>query len=271
MKHTQESQDYADLVSLTYKKCPQEVVDHIQYCLFEIVFCPGYLYINRNPEIETCGWPKTSPGRPNLLSLSKGIQSKYEQRLLTDNTFILANAGDLFGRPDGTWEEIEKLHIAFTIRDLGTGWADSVPPPGTYHDYALRPASYINHSSRLSSLSQIARYGMAKYDGLGHTCDRASMPDAEDAGPCHECRNMELAKIWGKKNIFLAFVVLDLKQLTFDFTECYSSRGYWLGTFVAHDLCTSRRQIPEELEVLAPDPQKREELLALVCGPRKGS
>lgn len=255
-----------------YKKCPQEVVDHIQYWLFEIVFCPGHLYINRYPGIETCGWPKTSPGRPTLLSLSKGILSKYEQRLWTENTFILASVGDLLDGQDGTWEEIDKLHIAVTIRDIGTGWAESIPPPGTYPEYDSRTFSENDDGSGLSSLVVLSGV-LEGHDMVpkSHACDKDSMPLAQGARLCYQCKDKELAGRWLTKLRVALHLGLKLEQLTLDFTECYSSRGYWLGNILADELGSIREDLPDELEVLAPDPQKRKELLALICGPIEGS
>ena len=272
------------------KKCPQEVVDQIQYWLFEIVFCPGHLYINRYPEIETCGWPKTSPGRPALLSLSKGIQSKYEQRLRTENAFILASAGDLLDGPGRMWGKIDKLKIAFTIRDVGTGWADSIPAPGTYHEYPFRAVKILDFSEEISDLAAMACYSRIRWLGTGHTCNRASMPLAQDPRPCHECQNVQLAKCWIHKLRLFRFPGSKFKLLTVDLTECCSANGYWLGSAVAHEICTIRNKmiaalnyvvahglpmirntLPDELEVLAPDPQKREEVLTQIFGPLEGA
>lgn len=136
-----------------------------------------------------------------------------------------------------------------------------------------------------SDLAAMACYGRIRWPGTGHTCNRASIPLAQDPRPCHECQNVELAKCWIHKLRIFYVPGSKFKLLTVDLTECYSANGYWLGSAVAHEICTIRNEmvaaqnhvvahelpmirnkLPDELEVLAPDPQKIEEVLALIYG-----
>ncbi|KAL8846870.1 MAG: hypothetical protein Q9221_008069 [Calogaya cf. arnoldii] len=256
-KRSQEAQDFINLVSLMYKKCPQEVVDHIKYWTFELVFCPGHIVCDRYPEDAVCGWPKASPARPTLLALSKAIQTKYQQRLMTENTYFIASTKYLNPTPRQTWRNIRKLKLAFTVRDLGTGWAGSIPPPGTYHEYP--DSSTILGPQRLWAISR------GNVIENNHTCHKASTTHQSE-GPCHQCLNMELAKCWSNKALMARTLDLEPEELTLDLTECYDSRGYWMGGVVADNLSWIRRKFPGMLEVLGPDGKKQKELFARILG-----
>ncbi|KAL8649488.1 MAG: hypothetical protein Q9226_005561 [Calogaya cf. arnoldii] len=134
-KRLKESQDFTNLVSLMYKKCAQEIVDHIKYWTFELVFCPGHILCNRYPEEEACGWPKTSPGRPTLLALSKGIQTnpepnmeKYsEVKARFHGSRSRHGLGRKYPTTSRTDLELEELTLHFTeCYDSNGYWMDGV-------------------------------------------------------------------------------------------------------------------------------------------------
>ncbi|KAL8653391.1 MAG: hypothetical protein Q9226_003868 [Calogaya cf. arnoldii] len=60
--------------------------------LYEIVFCPGYVYFgrHRNQHATFCSLPtKSNVARPSLLCLSKRIKEKYQTRMWSENTWVL--------------------------------------------------------------------------------------------------------------------------------------------------------------------------------------
>ncbi|KAI4256905.1 MAG: hypothetical protein L6R42_005960 [Xanthoria sp. 1 TBL-2021] len=271
-KRTQDSQDYANLVSLMYKKCPQEVVDHIQHWLFEIFFCPGRLFISRYPENEACGWPKvspnrpiTSPGRPTLLSLSRDVFPKYQQRLWEENTSIIASLWEFRFVPQKARKHIHKIQTAFSIRDLAFGGTRSPQPishdnlpPIAFNQILPTPLIPRLHT-RCWNLTAETNVSL---DHVWHSIG------AKCAGPCHQCSTMELLAHWGEKITIIGYY-FDVKEWKYDFTECYGPNGDWLGDVVANDLGIyySETRLSDKFEIIAPNAEKKQQLLARISQP----
>ncbi|KAI4223004.1 MAG: hypothetical protein L6R36_005738 [Xanthoria steineri] len=129
--HTQEPKDHEfdTFVNLMYRKLPQELIDNIEYWLYETAFCPGYLYPHRQQKKHSkcCPWPKDVDvvARPALLGLSKAIKAKYETRMWSENVWVI-NTGEvedslafIHQLPREAREKyIQKVHLSLTICDL---------------------------------------------------------------------------------------------------------------------------------------------------------
>ncbi|KAL8648368.1 MAG: hypothetical protein Q9226_006022 [Calogaya cf. arnoldii] len=84
--------EFDKLIKLMDHKLPQELIDNVEYWLYELVFCPGYLYpyySGRRYATYCSVPPKTDRARPDLLCLNKSIKAKYETRLWRENTWVI--------------------------------------------------------------------------------------------------------------------------------------------------------------------------------------
>ncbi|KAL8838333.1 MAG: hypothetical protein Q9176_005144 [Flavoplaca citrina] len=82
---------FENFVKLMHKKMPPEIIKDIEEWLWEIVFCPGYLYLHSPKQQYACCPPPTDKGsvRPALLCLSRNIKAKYETRMWSENTWVV--------------------------------------------------------------------------------------------------------------------------------------------------------------------------------------
>ncbi|KAL8772404.1 MAG: hypothetical protein Q9209_002355 [Squamulea sp. 1 TL-2023] len=82
---------YDALVNLIHRKLPPELVNQIEETVYEMVFCPGYVYIDvsgfQNALIVFHMLDKLA--RPELLCLSKDLHRRYSVRLWTENICII--------------------------------------------------------------------------------------------------------------------------------------------------------------------------------------
>ncbi|KAL8672307.1 MAG: hypothetical protein Q9168_003223 [Polycauliona sp. 1 TL-2023] len=255
----------ASAISLMYKKCPQEIVDLIQDWLCEMLFCPGYVYLRGKNKREIPGWPSTSPGRPTLLSLSRKIFEKYQKRLWTDNTYIFDFGDTMYFRriPLKARSYIRKIEFAFTIRDIAQDRAAepvaSIGQP--YPDFFARWTNVPMPRLAAIVCDEIPN----EHACWGNTYYRPTL-----SGTCPQCDTLKLASRWVTKWIYFNGPNMKITDLTLDFTECYDARGRWMGNVVADDIGhyygrkSSPGKAPDRLEVLAPDVQKKEEILARI-------
>ncbi|KAL8976115.1 MAG: hypothetical protein Q9205_007817, partial [Flavoplaca limonia] len=91
------NQSFDEFIELFHQKLPQEVIDGVEYWLYEMAFCPDYLYPHRQRRIngKCCVWPEKADivARPALLGLSKAIKAKYEPRMWRENTWVISTGG----------------------------------------------------------------------------------------------------------------------------------------------------------------------------------
>ncbi|KAL9631796.1 MAG: hypothetical protein Q9204_004068, partial [Flavoplaca sp. TL-2023a] len=82
---------FEDFVKLMHKKMPLEIIKDIEEWLYEIVFCPGYLYVHSPKQQYACCPLPTDKvsARPALLCLSRNIKTKYETRMWSENTWVV--------------------------------------------------------------------------------------------------------------------------------------------------------------------------------------
>ncbi|KAL8846868.1 MAG: hypothetical protein Q9221_008067 [Calogaya cf. arnoldii] len=143
---TPNDQDFDNLINLMYQNLPQELIDNVEYWLYEIVFCPGYLYPYHPKEQYTECCPVLTkgydPARPALLCLSKSIKAKYEVRMWSENTWVILAESPipepvslLEGRPANAQKYIRKVHLKF--RHLAR---ETQERPRSYHEV---PARYL--------------------------------------------------------------------------------------------------------------------------------
>ncbi len=148
----------------------------------------------------------------------------FQKKFWSDNVFVIGT-----GPPSRTiaWldkissavaQQIRKVHLALTIRDLGEGWLDrfleSFPVPKD-----AKPLS--------TDRPQDATW---KHLYLGS-------------------RDSAL-ELWAKK--LLGFRLLALTELTLDLTECFDWKGIWLGR-VAGEMRRFRHGVPAKLRVIGPN------------------
>lgn len=182
-----------------YRKLPQELIDNVEYWLYETALCPGYLYPHRQQKkhAKCCLWPKEANvvARPALLTLSKSIKAKYETRMWSENVWVVgtgeAEKSMAFLQqltPEAT-EYIQKLQLSFTICDLdGT----MVERRDGGHEKVLCAKEFQSESV------------WGSYEG----CDQW----------------------WGK---WERVWELPLQSLLLDFTECHDLDRYWQGNWIA--------------------------------------
>ncbi|KAL8736512.1 MAG: hypothetical protein Q9166_000304 [cf. Caloplaca sp. 2 TL-2023] len=86
--HTREEPEHTeDICNMMLKRLPQELVDMVEDWLYEIAFCPGFVYplgkpylLNNPKGREVRAWEERQNkiARPNLLTLSKYIWLRYD-------------------------------------------------------------------------------------------------------------------------------------------------------------------------------------------------
>ncbi|KAL9631795.1 MAG: hypothetical protein Q9204_004067 [Flavoplaca sp. TL-2023a] len=129
------NQSFDDFIELFRQKLPQEVIDEVEYWLYEMVFCPGYLYLHRQQRINKncCVWPEKADivARPALLGLSKAIKTKYQTRMWSENTWVISTGGleETMAFLDQLPTEAKEKHIckvqlSFRTCDVDEGLAD---------------------------------------------------------------------------------------------------------------------------------------------------
>ncbi|KAI4281725.1 MAG: hypothetical protein L6R38_003475 [Xanthoria sp. 2 TBL-2021] len=126
-------QEFDTFVELIYRKLPQELIDNVEYWLFETVFCPGCLYPHRQQKnhAKCCLWPKEANvvARPALLSLSKSIKAKCETWMCSENVWVIGT-GEINDSlafmeqlPIKAREKyIQKVYLSFTICNVDGFW-----------------------------------------------------------------------------------------------------------------------------------------------------
>lgn len=130
-----ETADTDRLFKLMHEKFPQELVDLVEYWLYEVIFCPRYIHSQRRNEgrRQCRGYPAEVPkvAKPVYLVLSKDIKAKYEARLWGENILFVNAAGrgcsinsfdKLLFRPQRKC--IQYIHMKFTGCNANELWRE---------------------------------------------------------------------------------------------------------------------------------------------------
>lgn len=238
---TFESEGYGRLVHLMRTKLPQELVDQIEETVYRLAFCPGLVFFpfQFSPSERTHEWKGQAYDviRPELLTLSKAIHSRWSERLWSENTFVIgAGYPNYFKRfmADRTaralCKRIRKVHLEFTLRDRHHG----CPP------------------SWKSLTPQDLRAGLNQV--RDSQLDVGYLPTGPELV-------LDMQGVWSMKSLFVTS--LSLTHLTLDFTDAYGHDGGFLGL----DFCQCRifffrrgKKIPE-LRIIAPNHEKEGAIL----------
>ncbi|KAL8918098.1 MAG: hypothetical protein Q9208_007538 [Pyrenodesmia sp. 3 TL-2023] len=188
----------AHLAYLIQTKLPQELRDEVLDWVLDMELCPGIFHPDKPPRFE-------------LLGVSKRLQQKYEKRIWSANTFVVGNPKFPYipyrhfrlQLPSRAPHNITKVHLSFSIRDLGDRWASFWP-------------------------KHIAQ----KYPGI--TTGEDTLKMVEDYHPHHYANNLSVSlfRVWSLKGSVVNG--MPLEELTLDFSECYDFKDQWQGTRVAN-------------------------------------
>ncbi|KAL8719613.1 MAG: hypothetical protein Q9181_008041 [Wetmoreana brouardii] len=222
LDHPTSAQD-DQLTRLMYEKLPQELVDQIQQTVFDLAFVPGFIFLQQAPVEGIHSWlgKQYYAANPKLLGVSKAVKDKYEERMWTENTYVIGT-----GRPGYTldfpypmpWKAptcIQKVHLAFTTRS---------------HPY------WQSYSERFAALAQSDR----RDDAIAYSTETYQA-------------SLTLKEIWRQN--YDSIKELPLTELTLDFTDCYGFNGEWLGQEIPFWFL--KYGLPSNLRILAPDLEKR--------------
>lgn len=139
MAETSKADDpsFEDFVKLMHKKMPPEIIKDIEEWLYEIIFCPGYLYLHSPKHQYSCCPPPTDKGsaRPALLCLSRNIRTKYETRMWNENTWVVhvgvpvPSLHFVDQLPAEAKNHIQKVHLKFGHLGDRLGHLGTQPEP----------------------------------------------------------------------------------------------------------------------------------------------
>lgn len=241
------SERYDRLVHLMKTKLPQELVDQIEEAVYQLAFCPGVLFFPQQPpHKDTLEWRgrKYYAAKPELLTLSRAIYSRWHKRLWTENTYVLGTESPAYTRM--FWEDrivgsmyknIQAVHLAFIFRDSGKQL--SRYPPGIRGFFRGFSDTYNRWLSR---------------DYLTRLNPEMLIGDL----------------VWTWILEFVTISNLPLTQLTLDFSECYWSDGRFLGFRLLEWPYLFRDGLPSDLKVVAPDIETKEKILQVLRPKRAG-
>ncbi|KAL8703802.1 MAG: hypothetical protein Q9201_003017 [Fulgogasparrea decipioides] len=162
--------------------------------------------------------------KPTLLGISQDVSDKYKERMWTEDTFVIGK-----GKRDDTMDFLDQIHLL---------------------DFRLIQKVHLAFTNR--------DHYDRKYFLRVFSTPAPGDPDRDDY---IRWANKSLRDIWWDK--FYAIEDLRLEELTLDFTECYGFDGRWLGLELVEELNYLGEGIPADLRILAPDQEKRKDLMAV--------
>ncbi|KAI4268364.1 MAG: hypothetical protein LQ337_007885 [Flavoplaca oasis] len=90
------SSQYSHLIHLLHTRLPQELFDQIKYTVYEMLFCPGHVYLDvssKDTEAIEENVPKfqrpLEVARPEMLCLSKNTYQNFAVRMWQENVCIV--------------------------------------------------------------------------------------------------------------------------------------------------------------------------------------
>ncbi|KAL8890073.1 MAG: hypothetical protein Q9215_002754 [Flavoplaca cf. flavocitrina] len=225
------NQSFDKFIELFHQKLPQEVIDGVEYWLYEMAFCPGYLYPHRQRRIngKCCVWPEKADivARPALLGLSKAIKAKYEPRMWRENTWVISTGGvkETMAFLDQLPAKAKEKHICKVQLSLRTCDVDE----------GLADLQRQRHEEVLCA----KKLGRRTYY---HT-------DVQGKRVNSKCRDIWYAKWRLVKSLPLQYLLLDL-------SECCSLYGGFTGGSFAQEMRReSEKLLAPDLHVLPPKDQ----------------
>ncbi|KAL8928620.1 MAG: hypothetical protein Q9172_000835 [Xanthocarpia lactea] len=249
MGATGEAAKYNQLVRLMYAKLPQELLDKLVEWVFEIAFCPGFVFPRQKTYlINTTEWHGESynVAKPELLSVNKTILARYQTPMWTENTFVIGVGEPSYTTdflqqvPSEAHRHIQKVHITFTYKDLGFDWTAE-----TLHDMDKILTEEYEQEEPHSETQDV-------WDEWYTFSKRRQL----------ESLSTELENIWYDK--FYDIHMLPLTELTLDFTDCAGPWSQWLGIDLAGSLVPFSQGVPTLLNVLGPDEESQDEVLRTI-------
>ncbi|KAL8755381.1 MAG: hypothetical protein Q9199_003674 [Rusavskia elegans] len=224
---------YDQLVRLLHS-LPPELFDEIRDTTLELAICPGHVFPQQHMSDQKIYWNGKTRfvARPELLRLSRVVYKDYWNRYWSENVFVIG-AGPapctfewLRKLPSTISQQIRKIHLAFTVKDLGEGWSNIFPQP-------------------------------PKWEGSNLPGNDRPLPPPPATGSVEAALRAErrvyednLIDIWIWKS--RAILALRMTELTLDLTECYGTTGRWLGTVVMR-MDSFVHGMPSELRIIAPN------------------
>lgn len=228
-KNGQALGSFARLVHLMKTKLPQEIVDRIEETVYQHVFCPGVVYLPRQRRYrKAVMWQGKAYYllRLELLRLSKAIHSGWQERLWTDNIYVLGGNSYSF------------------LRRLKEGYDAGRP----YDDIQV---AHVMLTFRLYKRRQIDDTGIREDLGLlCDTCNRLTFPDHIRIKINRIVRHTHHRWI---REIWWISKVLWPKKLTLDFTKCYVPENRCLALEWIQKGGLPLEYLPSEIEVIASD------------------
>ena len=149
-----------DSLSQLIHRLPQELFDQIQETVFDLAFCPGFVFPHRQNNQGFYDWngKHYKTARPQLLCISKAIHKKYQTRIFSENVVVMAPGRvhrtlALVGlTSEGRPPVIRRAYVIFSNKDWSRVWAEIVESQA-----AFPPEQYTNPYAKLVG-RRIAKY-----------------------------------------------------------------------------------------------------------------
>ncbi|KAL8671719.1 MAG: hypothetical protein Q9168_003790 [Polycauliona sp. 1 TL-2023] len=227
------------------KKLPQELFDLIEKYFYELTFLPGYIYpLGKPPGLhedptgtEAEAWNRRGKVNGSLLCLSKDINSRYRERIYSENTVVWGSGQD----PPG---------YSYICGFQGGRMPTSI-------EVVFGPGDRGNESVQV--FREHEENNRRQWGGSPSETPRTERERKAVAV-------QELLCAWRTKFLYCGLSKFPLDELTLDFRQCYDADGNWLGTsdgFVKR-LITGCEYKPHRITVLAPDAEKKEEIWRII-------
>ncbi|KAI4224110.1 MAG: hypothetical protein L6R40_008473 [Gallowayella cf. fulva] len=242
------------IVNLMYRKLPQELVDLIEYWMYEMAFCPGVITLrDRSCPPQVSGTSSTasephlstqkSTARPTLLALSKSIHRTYQERLWRDNLFVIGGGIDSVDFLTEATEEktrlahkgfqqVQKVSLMLSYRDVQWLCLSETYFAAEYEMLAAKrlPLKAFNRTADGWWSWMLQRPGVTD-----HYCYTKTTRDHHRQLRDHVVSH--LTKVWLSKVDY--FAGLRVTELTLDLRECYAPAGAFLGRGAAYEFLHS--------------------------------
>lgn len=257
---TQTLSDGVDLIE-RIQKLPPELQDQIEGWVYEMAFCPGFLYLQSAWEGHKRN-KKHITANLQLLTVDRYVFTKYRNRIWSENTLVIGvgeaspTTGFLHEIPISLHERIRKVVLKFTVRDMGDAWEKYRSK--VLYSKSMKHEEVSNETNRPEIMAAGDRgTGDDSAAQAAAAVNRGHLPEST-----RYSLNADLITIWYEKSgcIFQ----LSLEELTLDFTECYGFGGAWLGYDLIDWLFTYDFRKAAKLQILAPDEVYTDDVLEYI-------
>ncbi|KAI4258797.1 MAG: hypothetical protein L6R42_004898 [Xanthoria sp. 1 TBL-2021] len=212
---------YDHLITLLHTKIPQELLDQIENTVYEMVFCPGYLYFNVSGQenADTDVQKSTKVARPELLCLSKSVHRRYAVRMWQENICIVkTESGRMLEITHVKGHLAEPLPVLYSLSDE-TGYIDELRQDMECINYTKNGEnrgyywdSLPEHGLSLETLTEQTISSAIK---LNRVLDRLNLKNT------FRCDNLTSSDD-------------ALKHKTLCFGDSYGPSGEWTGLELSH-------------------------------------